>query len=304
MPNVAFARRSPYIVMAFSDDQSYEQFRDEAASIGIYDVQSHVVDKVPLEDPCAALGLFDVVSDPFGYLIAHMAVSYGCLTYCDVGAHLGITAMDAVLQSLRYGVNPRAFAFDAGQAAQLTWRNFEINGFNIRFEEAAVAGHNGHAIFSTEDGNSVNNRLVNPRDSRSYPVRTLRLDDYLTAQGALGPLAVKIDTQGAEPAVLAGMTGLRHLPLSMLLELTPWSIRESGQDPEIFLADIMRTHHVFDLGPTHERLIEIEDARSLVVAVDTADPYWTDLLAVPRTLVGLDAVLERLRASGSQQVSV
>jgi len=297
MPNVKFIHAPPFILIAFTDDQSTKSIDMSEQLLTLYDVHSHLVDKAPHENPRVALDAFDVAADPFGFLIAHMAVHYGCLTYCDIGAHLGITTMNAVLQALRFGVVPKAFAFDAGQAAQVTWRNFEINGFQIEFEETAVAARNGHAIFHMEAGNSVNNRLVNGRDSQSVPVRTIRLDDYLTAKCSLGPLAVKIDTQGAEPAVIAGMAGLRHLPLSMALELTPWAIRESGKDPREFVADLLSTHHLFDMGSQREKLVRVDDPVSVILTADGGAPYWTDLLAVPRSLVEVDSVLDRLTAA-------
>jgi hypothetical protein len=51
------------------------------------------------------------------------------------------------------------------------------------------------------------------------------------------PRIAKIDVEGAEPLVIAGL-GI-HLPQVLLFEFMPWQLRAAGHDPATFLRKLI-----------------------------------------------------------------
>ena len=287
----------PYYVIAIADDIWHNSQPEQNRHRSIYELASHVHPR----GTAAAVDPYSrsvIRADAYRAAVAHYAAVYGSFTICDVGAHLGITAMDTVNHAIAAGGTVKAFAFDAGAASELTWRNFENNGFgDIVFERAAVGDVDGHGIMYSEPGESVGNRVI-LGGSASSPVRFLKLDTYLKEKGAFGPATVKIDVQGAEPGVLSGMRALldQH-PVTLMMEFTPWALRQSGTHPFELLSALSRTHHIFDLGYNRERMIEVRDPGELLQRVDSAHPYWCDVLLVPYDLKDGERFLDALQAA-------
>ena len=304
MQNLDIVWADPYFIIAMKNDIWYDGTGLECRGKSIYDLARYERKSRGEIYSAEPLSVAAVREDPYRAVVAHYAASYGAFTICDVGAHLGITAMDTVGQATALGADVRAFAFDAGVAAELTWRNFENNGFasEITFERAAVGDLDGHGIMYTEEGESVGNRVI-LGGSSSYPVRFVKLDTYLKVNNAAGPATVKIDVQGAEPFVLNGMRELiEDHPVSIMMEFTPWALRQSGVDPVQLLSDFVATHHIFDIGFHRERMIEVVDIPALLHRVDSAQPWWTDLLLVPFSVRDEDTLLACLREAGENAV--
>jgi len=75
--------------------------------------------------------------------------------------------------------------------------------------------------------------------NRAIPVPMRRGDSVLAEIGVV-PRVAKIDVEGAEPSVLAGLGD--RLPQVLLFEFVPWQLRAAGHDPSLFL------HHLTSLG--------------------------------------------------------
>jgi FkbM family methyltransferase len=250
----------------------------------------------------------DALAQPYELVIAAMAASGAHFAVADIGAHYGVTTMDTTRLLRRFGVKKRTpmLAFDGGRAARLTQRNLDNNGFeDVRFFDAAIGPIDGHAIMHQHTEHTEDNSLLS-RPGPGVPVRVMKLDTVLRAENCFGPLCVKIDVQGAEPSVLMGMREVMAAhPVAILMEYTPWAIRNSGIDPTEFLLDLLRTHAAFDVGIGRgTRLMEItpvtaDAARHMT---DMDDRPWTDLVLVPRTGMPLGAeALARLRAVATGQ---
>ena len=120
-----------------------------------------------------------------------------------------------------------------------------LNGFdNVVAVEKAASNENGSTTFHYMEVARGDGRIYEPGDSgllqkvlgnperKTVEVETIRLDDYFRDREE-GVQFVKIDTQGAEAAIVAGMLelGARSADLRMVVEWTPNLLREIAQRP-------------------------------------------------------------------------
>ncbi len=139
------------------------------------------------------------------YLRAHIHEG----TLIDVGANVGLVTLllaDQVQHALLFEPNPMA----AGRARE----NLALNRLKFEVHEAALSDRTGTVEFEDEGGVSTCNRTVSGF-STSLPTRKVAcstLDDFLAQHPLRYPIsAVKIDVEGHENQVLAGMMEcLRH----------------------------------------------------------------------------------------------
>jgi FkbM family methyltransferase len=146
----------------------------------------------------------------------------------DIGANLGWHSLNA---ALRPGV-ARIHAFEPAVATRgLLERNVQRNGAGGKIEvvPVALAERNGTATFSfcADDAYSS----LAPDDRRpvacEYPVAVRRLDDWAEAAGLPRLDFVKLDVEGAEPAVIAGAGAtLRRFRPELLVEVYQGTRRE------------------------------------------------------------------------------
>jgi FkbM family methyltransferase len=124
-------------------------------------------------------------------------------TFVDVGASIGFFTLLAARL-----VGPEGFvvAFEPQSAAVSSIRrNVVLNGFfTVKIVEAAVSAKTGQAGLRAV-GKATAHLVPNARDAA--PVEVTTLDDHF-AQQPRGPVVVKIDVEGHEREVLAGMTRL------------------------------------------------------------------------------------------------
>jgi hypothetical protein len=66
---------------------------------------------------------------------------------------------------------------------------------------------------------------------RSIEIPTVLLDDFFDR--AMGPMAIKIDTQGAEPFVVAGGQTVIAKAGLLVMEFCPFPMKQLGGDPNI-----------------------------------------------------------------------
>ncbi|SFK99023.1 FkbM family methyltransferase [Falsiroseomonas stagni] len=156
----------------------------------------------------------------------------------DAGANLGFLT---VLMADMVGPAGRVEAVEPNAAlAGLAGRNLVMNGLadRVRIHQAAAADRGGEVRWLRLDTADPKNGHLLPPGSRpaggggtvtEAEVPTLRLDDL--APGAVD--FVKIDVEGAEEAVWAGMQGLldRSPDVLVLMEFN----RDRGQDPAALL---------------------------------------------------------------------
>ena len=149
-------------------------------------------------------------------------------TFIDIGAHVGLFTVPAARAVGPSGV-VIAFEPDPKNRALLE-ANIARHGLDqVRIVPAAVSDHDGTMSLKRSRFNTGDHRLSSRGD---VPVEVVALDRWLETQQVV-PDVIKMDVQGAEPAVLSGMERLMASshPLHVILEFTPSLLRGAGCDP-------------------------------------------------------------------------
>ena len=139
------------------------------------------------------------------YLRAHVREG----TLIDVGANVGLVTLlvaDQIQHALLFEPNPIA--------VQRARENLALNRLKFEVHELALSDTTGSVEFEDEGGVSTCNRTVSgfPTSLPTRKVSCVRLDEFLAQHPPRYPIsAVKIDVEGHETQVLAGMKEcLRH----------------------------------------------------------------------------------------------
>lgn len=175
-------------------------------------------------------------------------------TYLDIGANIGLTTLPVAQNPLI-----RCFAFEPeptnfGNLQENIRRN--IRHKNVTLYQLALLDRDGFVPFGlSDDGNLGDHRVVTTshHGRRIIQVAAAPLDRLNLP--ITGQLAIKIDAQGAEPAIILG--GLETFAKAnfVVLEFYPYMIEQRGGDPDI----------IFDYVAGFERvtLIKGEGAEDL-----------------------------------------
>jgi FkbM family methyltransferase len=126
-------------------------------------------------------------------------------TLIDIGSNVGLVTLllaDKVQQILLFEPNPIA--------AHRARENLALNRLNFEVHEVALSDKSGTVGFEDEGGVSTCNRTVSGFYSsvRTREVQCIQRDEFLAQSALKYPIcAVKIDVEGHENQVLAGMAG-------------------------------------------------------------------------------------------------
>lgn len=141
-------------------------------------------------------------------------------TIIDIGAHVGYYSLIGARLTGKQG---QVVAFEASPAnAKLLKKNRSANKLkNITVEEQAVADSNGTVTFYINNSSSGDNSLVASENTKAVTVQAVKLDTYCN-QKKLKPNIIKIDVEGAENQVLAGMQHVLKQPQlrALFVEIT------------------------------------------------------------------------------------
>ena len=174
----------------------------------------------------------------------------------DVGAMIGYYT---VILAKHVEADGRVFAFEPDpDNFALLESNVELNGYaNVTCTQAIVGSAGGRGTLWRAPSNRGDNHAF-PSDGRTtVEVEMVALDDVIDEPVDL----VKIDVQGYEAFVLAGMRGLidRSPQLAMLVEFCPALLIEAGTQP----ADLLN-----ELRSLGFSMYEIDDDANRVRGVD------------------------------------
>jgi FkbM family methyltransferase len=119
--------------------------------------------------------------------------------FYDIGAHVGYYTL---LGSKLVGPIGKVIAFEPNpRNIRYLNNHLRLNDItNVEVYEAAVSGFVGTALF--EEGPSSSEGRLSDHDG--FLVKTINLDEFLSANPSLVPKVIKIDVEGAEREVLSG----------------------------------------------------------------------------------------------------
>jgi FkbM family methyltransferase len=205
-------------------------------------------------------------------------------TYMDVGANIGLTtipfARNLRIRCLAFEPEPVNF----GHLKRNVARNAE--GASIELHPVALFDKHGTMSMGLAEMNLGDHRLTRGAVSnrRTIDVSVVPLDDFLDR--VEGQLAVKVDTQGAEPFVVAGGKGVFARAGLIAMEFCPYLMRQLGGDPGIVIDLVAGFDRVAVMGggkaeaPRYGSPGEAKEMleNKLRIAADTDEDYL-DILA-------------------------
>jgi FkbM family methyltransferase len=168
-------------------------------------------------------------------------------TYLDIGANIGLTlfpiAKNPKAQCYGFEPDPRNFAY-----LNLGLRDNCV-GENVVVTQLALFDRKGKVKFELSSTNLGDHRvrtaetdgLFGEASRETILVDAERLDDTVDVSRLKRPIAIKIDTQGAEPNIFVGGAMTIAAADLVALEFTPHSMRRIGGDVEAEL-QILATH--------------------------------------------------------------
>ncbi|GAB4383999.1 MAG: hypothetical protein Kow0022_05250 [Phycisphaerales bacterium] len=215
-----------------------------------------------------------------------------CRCFVDVGANIGYFALLAD-RLAPPGVRVHAFEPEA-RCADLLALNVERNGAaSVSIVRAAVAERQGSATLHCSSINPGDNRFHSTGcDRATQKVKTVALDDYFAAVDSPLPDLIKIDAQGAEPSIIAGMRRLieRSAP-RIVLEFWPVGFARSGASYEDVIRPLETAgYRFFAVFERERRVMEVAPAdlrrwgRGILSrpTCTAGDGPFVDLVCLPR----------------------
>jgi len=215
----------------------------------------------------------------------------------DVGANVGYYT---VLAGLLVGDTGRVYAFEPDPVAfEILRKNVALSGLdNVVVEQKAVSNEPGAIRLYLDEENHGDHRIYQPEgeERKFVEVEAVTLDDYFAGVEESVDF-VKVDTQGAEVAILNGMLDLvgRSPTIVMAFEFSPHHLAGFGSTGEELL-DMLATLHVemFDLGMggSAPYLVKRIASDALIRRYSPKHKWFTNLLLVkerPDLIAKLDA---------------
>jgi FkbM family methyltransferase len=171
-------------------------------------------------------------------------------TYVDVGANIGLTTIPVAK-------NPKVscYAFEADPTNyQHLLANLSLNcrHGNVRTANVAIFSHSADVTLKLAPSNSGDHRLLTSEqqehgEESSWEATRVRAEPLdLLLPSITAPLAIKIDTQGAEPFVFQGGQATIAKASLVVLEWAPYWLARLGGDPRTITSFL--TQHAFRLA--------------------------------------------------------
>lgn len=156
----------------------------------------------------------------------------------DIGAHIGYFSS---LLSRLVGPTGKVLAFEPSpENFPLLLHNISQMGcLNVVPIQAAVSDRPGRPLLYVSPGHSNHSLVPGYTDSEgTVTVDAVSLDQYCASSAIHQVDLIKIDAEGAEPLILAGMKQLLSATprLAMIVEVNPNALRSAGSSPQLLLA--------------------------------------------------------------------
>ena len=161
----------------------------------------------------------------------------------DVGAHVGYFTLIA---AKLVGSSGQVFAFEPDPInSGLLMKNIELNGYaNIEVTTSALSSKSGNSTLYRTSLDSGRHSLYRHDIPvvETVEVETTTLDEFLESRNWPAIGLVKMDVEGSEPEVLAGMKRLleRSENIKLILEFNIPILKNAGTEPAELLETLMQ----------------------------------------------------------------
>ena len=163
--------------------------------------------------------------------------------YVDIGAHVGTLLLSGVRQ---VGPTGKAYAFEpTPRLYDLLCANVALNGMASYCECSNVAVGRSEGLAQLHVpiiyGHASLYELPDEGRSQEHEVRVRRLDDLIPVD--VRPTLIKIDVEGAELDVIAGMSRIlaSETPPLLIVEYGREHLERVGVEPEAWFRDVRRS---------------------------------------------------------------
>ena len=231
-------------------------------------------------------------------LLYPLLVKGGFATFVDIGANYGFISM------LARKALPQAqiFSIEADpRLVGLIAQNFQLNDLDPPEVLNVIAGDrvNPDSVFCLNPNSSLDNRVAFT-GWNSVPVSTMPMGTLLSKSPVAEPVFIKIDTQGYETKVLAGMEKwlLSRSDWLLKMEFAPNWLQSQQNDPLALLHYLIER---FDIVEYPERLryntrnlcalfdqkiqpTQLNHFLKYVVSLNQNGLGWVDLLVRPKLI--------------------
>jgi FkbM family methyltransferase len=159
-------------------------------------------------------------------------------TVVDVGANVGYYT---IVLSRKVGPGGKVYAFEPEPTNfDLLMKGVSANGLtNVTAEQLALSDSRGSLTLYLASENKGDHRIAPAAESReSIEIEAIPLDEYLPPGTPVN--FVKVDTQGAEGVILAGMERVLgdNTDIVLVIEFWPEGLQRIGGSAEQVLADL------------------------------------------------------------------
>jgi len=160
------------------------------------------------------------------------------MVFVDIGANIGYFSLIAARV---VGEKGMVYAFEPdNEHFQLLQKNIKKNGYtNITSVKKAVSDTTGVASFYLKKDNLCAHSLIPNEKDSVVEVETITLDEYFKTNNNID--VIKIDVEGAEPAVFRGMQKVISInkKIALITEFYPNALKRCGVSPETYLQSII-----------------------------------------------------------------
>jgi FkbM family methyltransferase len=183
-------------------------------------------------------------------LFREFFAGHGSGTYLDIGANIGLTTIPVAQDP-----NVKCLAFEPDPVNNRHLRaNIERNcpHHNVTAHQTAIFFEKSTLDFALNKWNPGDHRLslTGHDPTRTIRVEAAPLDQFL--EQVEGAAAAKIDTQGAEPFVIAGGRQVLSRVNLIAIEFAPYLMHELRGDPEVVLEFLAQFEQIAVLASTED----------------------------------------------------
>jgi len=204
------------------------------------------------------------------------------MVFVDVGANIGYFSL---LAAKLVGQEGKVYAFEPEPGNHgLLRKNIEINSYsNIQAIQKAISDKTESTLLFLSALDTGSHSLYSEAArgvQESVEITTTTIDEFLESEGWPSINLMKIDVEGAELGVLAGMESLveRSPNMKLVVEYCPFLIQSTGANPSDLLTKLS----------SMKFLIQIIDDSKGVMPLETSDLMSiTDKLLKQETYINI-----------------